>query len=468
VTGLLDESFFMYGEDIDLSYRIILAGYRNYYFPETTIIHYKGESTRKGSINYVVVFYQAMIIFARKHFSTKNARLFTLLITLAVWFRASLAILSRFIKKIARPVADLTVMYLGFLLMVPAWEQIRFGGPHFPDTYLLFAVPVYLFTWMIANISTGVYRQPVSQMRLLRGLSYGTLAILVFYSLLNEEYRFSRALILAGFFWGIITLPVLRWIGHWLHIPGFTMQSERIKRVIIVAGEQEAERIKKMLPETGIRAQIAGTVNPLDEPGTGFIGHIGMLHEIVRVNNIDEILFSAKDVSSQEIIRQMHTLSDIRVDFKIAPQESISVIGSNSIDTAGDLYVVDNNSIVKESNRRKKRILDLMVSFTLLITSPVWLITRGGVTGLYQNIRRVISGHYSWVGYVGASQVKDPLLPEIRPGILSPADLLPRSPDEPTNLTHLNLHYSRNYHPIRDLRIIWYARKFLGRVQMNR
>ena len=49
--GLLDEAFFMYGEDIDLSMRIIRGGYKNYYFPETTIIHYKGESTKKGSLN---------------------------------------------------------------------------------------------------------------------------------------------------------------------------------------------------------------------------------------------------------------------------------------------------------------------------------------------------------------------------------------------------------------------------------
>jgi GT2 family glycosyltransferase len=72
--GLLDEAFFMYGEDIDLSYRIQKGGYKNYYFPETRIIHYKGESTKKSSINYVFVFYRAMVIFAEKHFSQKNLR----------------------------------------------------------------------------------------------------------------------------------------------------------------------------------------------------------------------------------------------------------------------------------------------------------------------------------------------------------------------------------------------------------
>jgi len=71
--GLLDETFFMYGEDIDLSWRIIQGGYKNYYYPHTSIIHYKGESTKKGSLNYVFVFYNAMIIFAKKHFSEKNA-----------------------------------------------------------------------------------------------------------------------------------------------------------------------------------------------------------------------------------------------------------------------------------------------------------------------------------------------------------------------------------------------------------
>ena len=95
--GLLDEAFFMYGEDIDLSYRIIKGGYKNYYFPETRIIHYKGESTKKSSVNYVFVFYKAMVIFANKHFSQNNAKTFSFLINIAIYLRAGAAIFIRFL-----------------------------------------------------------------------------------------------------------------------------------------------------------------------------------------------------------------------------------------------------------------------------------------------------------------------------------------------------------------------------------
>ena len=67
-TGGFDERYFMYGEDIDLSYQILLSGYRNYYFPEVTITHYKGESTNKKSRAYFDHFYGAMALFVQKYY----------------------------------------------------------------------------------------------------------------------------------------------------------------------------------------------------------------------------------------------------------------------------------------------------------------------------------------------------------------------------------------------------------------
>ena len=89
--GLLDEDFFMYGEDIDLSYRLLKGGWQNWYVPQD-IVHYKGESTQKSSFRYVHTFYQAMLIFFRKHYGHLSF-LLSLPIQAAIYFRATLALL---------------------------------------------------------------------------------------------------------------------------------------------------------------------------------------------------------------------------------------------------------------------------------------------------------------------------------------------------------------------------------------
>jgi GT2 family glycosyltransferase len=111
--GLLDETFFMYGEDIDLSFRLIKAGYKNYYFPETSIIHYKGESTKKGSANYVKIFYQAMVIFARKHYKGSKSGLLIFLINTFIYLRAFAALVYRFFNRWWLPMLDATLLFIG-------------------------------------------------------------------------------------------------------------------------------------------------------------------------------------------------------------------------------------------------------------------------------------------------------------------------------------------------------------------
>lgn len=90
IVGLLDEDFFMYGEDIDLSYRILKGGYENWYLPYP-IIHYKGRSTEKSSYRYVHVFYKAMFIFLKKHYPTSSIFL-TIPIKLAILVIAAMSL----------------------------------------------------------------------------------------------------------------------------------------------------------------------------------------------------------------------------------------------------------------------------------------------------------------------------------------------------------------------------------------
>ncbi len=96
--GLLDEDFFMYGEDIDLSYRLLKGGWQNWYLP-LPIVHYKGKSTRKTDYRYVHVFYQAMLIFFRKHYSHLSI-FYTLPVKMAIYFRAFIALIDLLRQKL--------------------------------------------------------------------------------------------------------------------------------------------------------------------------------------------------------------------------------------------------------------------------------------------------------------------------------------------------------------------------------
>ncbi|MBO7437335.1 MAG: glycosyltransferase family 2 protein [Bacteroidaceae bacterium] len=112
-TGGFDEAFFMYGEDIDLSYRILQAGYQNRYLP-LPMVHYKGESTNKTSYRYAQVFYDAMLIFFNKHFQ-RYSRLFALLVRIVVGCRKVGTYVRQNLHAHSRRLADFTenCLYVG-------------------------------------------------------------------------------------------------------------------------------------------------------------------------------------------------------------------------------------------------------------------------------------------------------------------------------------------------------------------
>ncbi len=115
-TGGFDERFFMYGEDIDLCYRIREAGYENHYLSHPPIIHFKGESTSKHTLKYVRMFYGAMAIFAKKHYGGWRAGIFTACIHIAIWSRATATVIlipfRRHLMRFFRSLASLTTSVL--------------------------------------------------------------------------------------------------------------------------------------------------------------------------------------------------------------------------------------------------------------------------------------------------------------------------------------------------------------------
>ena len=463
--GLLDETFFMYGEDIDLSYRIIKAGYKNYYFPQTRIIHYKGESTKKSSINYVFVFYNAMIIFAKKHFSQKNAKTFSLLINLAIYIRAFMAIASRFLKKIFLPLIDSAVIFAGIFAIKNYWELnvISANGAHYPPEFLQIAVPIYIFIWLISVYFSGGYDKPLKLSKVFQGILFGTIIILLIYSLLSEAYRFSRAIILIGALWATISMFIFRIILHFLNFESYKLNSNKTKRILIVGENDEAERVAGLIKQTNINPNFIGivTLTSNNAISNSIIGNINQIKEIIQIYNIDEVIFCAKDVSAQKIIDNMTVLQSLEVDFKIAPPESLYIIGSNSIDDSGDLYVVNVNAITKAENKRNKRLLDIILSVGIFSFLPIFIFIVKDFIGLIINVFLVFVSKKSWVGYV--PEKTEHKLPEIKKGVLNPLDIVSNKENSQEMAFKVNLFYARDYKITNDIHIFFKGLKSLGR-----
>ncbi|MDQ3111066.1 MAG: glycosyltransferase [Bacteroidota bacterium] len=465
--GLLDEEYFMYGEDIDLSYRIILGGYKNYYFHDTRIIHYKGESTKKSSVNYVFVFYRAMVIFARKHFSTKNAKLFSFLINIAIYLRAGFAIFIRFLKAIALPAFDAAILIAGHYFITSYYAaNFKFGpgGGAYKPEQVNILLPIYNVLWLLAVYFSGGYDKPIRVLKIIRGIFVGTGIILIGYALLPEEWRFSRALILFGAAWAMATLLLTRLFFSLARIKSMRIDSGNAQRIAIVGSPDECKRVKGLLNQTAANTGFVGFVSATDDEinDSGFLGRFGQLHDIVTIYSIDEVIFCAKDLPAQQIIDRMAQLGDSRkVSYKIAPPESMSIIGSNSIDTAGDLYVIDINSVSKPVNRRNKRVVDVCISLVLFPLFPMLMWVMKKPFGFIANIFAVLLGIKSWVGYAPAKD-GNIQLPKLREGILNPADVLPEEQRTAVIRERLNLLYAKDYRVENDLNVLRRAFRNLG------
>ncbi|MDY4790530.1 MAG: glycosyltransferase [Bacteroidales bacterium] len=464
--GLLDEDYFMYGEDIDLSYRITKGGYKNYYFPKARIIHYKGESTKKASMNYVYTFYNAMVIFAQKHLTKKQTKLFSTLIKLAIWLRAGFAFCSRIFKNSLLPLLDFVLVYLAYYLLVSWWSvNIWEDANYYPLQYIYIVVPIYIFIWLLSIYLSGGYSKPIRIPKIISGVFFGMITILVFYSLLPEQLRYSRALVLLGAVVSLFIIISIRLVYRYFSTGSWLPKDERRKRYIIIGDEIEAVRVADLLRTTDAQAEFIGLTKEDDKEtdNPNFVGNISQIKEIIKIYQINEVIFCAKSISQQRIISTMAELKANNLHFIIAPPETDFIIGSNTINTPTDLYVISVNSISDDDNKRKKRLLDITLALFTLLFSPILCFTIKRPIGLWKNTFSVLFGSKTWIGYSNTSTISNNSLPKIKKGILTTQDSLDKKDVDLSTLNRLNLLYARNYRLQSDFNTFIKAFREIGR-----
>ena len=456
--GLLDEAFFMYGEDIDLSYRLLLGGWRNYYCAETSIIHYKGESTKRGSLNYVRVFYRAMIIFARKHFTGGQARLLVWMMQLAVYVRAALTLLANAWAALRFPLLDAVGIYLGLRLLKTAWSNYHFGDPgYFSPLVDYVHLPAYTLLWTGSLFLGGGYDRPYELPRLVRSLGVGTLILFAIYGLLPEELRPSRALLLLGATWAVGWAGFVRLLVHLLSYGNLELGAAE-GRLLVVGGPAETERALSLLQRAGAVRNFLGRVSPGEEGGDA-VGRADNLAVLVGLYRAEEVLFCGADLEMSRVQGWMSRIGP-GVQYRILPEASGSIIGSHRSDRRGTLYTIDATQRISEpGQRRAKWLFDRGTALLVLVLSPLllWFQRRPGAC--VANAVRVLFGRRSWVGYHPADGRRGSL-PRLRPGVLYPG--AGRSVHDAETVHHLNVLYARDYSAAEDWRILWANRRALG------
>lgn len=445
-TGLLDETFFMYGEDIDLSYRITKSGFKNFYFPEVEIIHYKGESTKKSSINYVYVFYNAMIIFAKKHFKSKNAFLFSFLIKLAIIFRASLSGMKRIFDVLFLPACDIAVFFAGFYFLTPLWESYKFHNPgHYPPEYMQYAVPSYITIWILSIISSKGYRMPVDSKKLFKGILSGTLIILIIYSLLSEDYRYSRMLLILGTVWALFFAWLIRAVFTLLKIDKFSFQKRQKRKVLYLCNNENCEKLSKIHKQY-FEQDYDRII--CSDPEKKYVDA-----KTINKNKMSDIVLCAGKFSYKEIINFITDKKIQNAKIEIGYPDKGFIIGSSEIFVQDNIFETSEFNLNKEQSKAAKRLFDITTAIFFLVFSPVFILLTDNKLLFLKNLIKVINGELTFVGYIKTYDTEiTEKLPKLKNGILPPVTYPVFDKEEAKKI---NFRYARNYHITDDFYVVY-------------
>ncbi|MDH3652595.1 MAG: glycosyltransferase family 2 protein, partial [Saprospiraceae bacterium] len=415
--GLLDEDFFMYGEDIDLSYRIKKAGYDIFYSPNTSIVHYKGESTNKDSIQYIRQFYKAMQTFALKHYSGSEASVLSLILNAGIYFRAALSVGKRILKTFTWPALDFVCIYLTLQGIKSFWAISYFQDPHYyDDSTIHINFLFYGLIWILTFFVSGVYEKIFNLQRLFRNTLIGAILIIALYSFLGPELRASRAIILLGTLTVILVLVTIRMLWFRITHDHWRIFSKDQKRVLIVGEENEAKKVINIMEANGMEYILHGWVAPGEQQLSGSVGSSSQLDQIVRFYPTDEIIFCSENISSGEIMRWMSRLGTTHY-VKIAPAQAHTILGSRDKNSPGDLHTFEvKYNIADPVARRNKRFLDISLTLIFLLSLPIMAFIVESWTSFIQNILQVLGGKRTWVSY--STKNESEMFPPLAPGVL--------------------------------------------------
>ncbi len=432
--GLLDESFFMYGEDIDLSYRFKLQGSKVLYYPESSIIHFKGESTKKNSIQYNRRFYEAMNIFARKHFSGTKASAYTNGLSFVIGIKRFLHFLQNLSRRFLLPIVDILLIFGSLFLVSNLWANFYFNdAQYYEKAPLVFNFGLYVFIWIVSLFYAGAYDQDFKYAKIVRNTFIATILILAVYGLLDTEYRSSRAVILMSAPLVLMSVFLSRYINGIIFNKRNRIISSKGINLLVLASEKEAVRIKNVLAKSRQKFDLIKSV-PKDISAYE-------LSELIKLHKIDEVICNVKEVRMNRVIALMSELGS-KVDFKITGDESLGIIGSQSKNANGEIYTIAINYKIQEKSKiRSKRTFDLIAGLLVFLISP-FLLLRGKQVRLW----KIFIGKLSLVGYNNL-EYEEQVLPYLKPGMI---------PISSTNTSTVekaidNVEYAKNYSVWHDL-----------------
>lgn len=483
-----DEDYFMYGEDIDLCYRLKLAGWQILYTPRTKAIHYKGESSKRSEMSFIANFYTAMLIFINKHFRSRYSILVKVLITFGIILRAWFAYASRLFKIAVTPLADLLLIalaiFLGIKLWLPLYSLSRFR----------IIAPVYALAWLTSIYLSSAYtpRGRYHLKPLLTGVIMGFLFNATF-TYFFKQYAYSRVVVLISF--GLIFLFLAAWriIYRVIGPDAVKHPLSKLRRAIIVGSGKEGIRIlKKLRKRPDIPFEICGFVD-FDEKsvgkevdGTEVLATIDNIREVIRVENISDVIFSSDRMSNEQILETIANAQASGVVFRIVPHQLEYIVAKSSVDAIETVPLLDFVSGYDPIDYLVKRLFDVIAALViLLITSPLILLNlliggrvvkktirteagreksvpyfTGGMPFL-KNIPRflsVLSGTISLVG----SDLKEAEIgtrrPFYKPGLTGLVQLKIRERKKELNhdeRDYYNLYYLKNRSILTDLQILF-------------